>query len=40
MPAYRGSENNGTALLRLTDLSQIPTELLSQFAGNLLKEEP
>ena len=41
MAVYRGSENNDTALPRLAELSQIPTEQqLSQFAGNLLKEDP
>mgnify|MGYP005715045067 CR=1 FL=1 len=41
MAVYRGSENEGTMLPRLADLSQIPTEQqLSQFAGNLLKEDP
>ena len=41
MAVYRGSENKGTMLPRLADLSQIPTEQqLSQFAGNLLKEDP
>ena len=41
MAAYRGDENNDTALPRLAELSQIPTDQqLSEFAGNLLKEDP